>query len=285
MVKRPSFQFYPGDWLSDLSLKNCSLAAQGLWISMICLMHQGYPYGYLRTRGQIDENGEMKGGETLTSKRLACIVGVKLKSINTLLHELEVNGVFDRDVDGTIYSKRMVKDEKVRNSRASGGIKSIEHPNTCKPKSENVWVPLEDTHLVPPPSSSSSTSSVKIKKIISPKPSFSIEIPHWLASCDWENFVQHRKEMKAPLTERSAKMAIRTLQELRDSGNDIEQVIRQTIVNRWKGLFPIKQINQSKEVSYVEMLKQAGESLHSQYSSPFLEIPSNLGGEMDKKSH
>ena len=46
-MKRPAFQFYPGDWLHDTAVRACSLAARGLWIDMLSLMHQGHPYGNL----------------------------------------------------------------------------------------------------------------------------------------------------------------------------------------------------------------------------------------------
>ena len=46
-MKRPSFQFYPGDWLHDTGLRACSLAARGLWIDIVCFMHQAEPYGHL----------------------------------------------------------------------------------------------------------------------------------------------------------------------------------------------------------------------------------------------
>jgi len=46
-LKRPSFQFYPGDWLQRAALRACSLSARGLWIDMLSFMHQGSPYGHL----------------------------------------------------------------------------------------------------------------------------------------------------------------------------------------------------------------------------------------------
>jgi hypothetical protein len=48
--KRPAFQFYPGDWLRDMALRSCSMEARGLWIEMLCLMHDAVPYGHLRMR-------------------------------------------------------------------------------------------------------------------------------------------------------------------------------------------------------------------------------------------
>jgi len=50
-VKRPSFQFYPGDWLSNKKLRRCSPAERGAWIDLICLLHdpdQASEYGVIR---------------------------------------------------------------------------------------------------------------------------------------------------------------------------------------------------------------------------------------------
>ena len=48
-MKRPSFQFYPGDWQSDLKLRRCSAAARGVWIDILCALHDSDDgYGLLR---------------------------------------------------------------------------------------------------------------------------------------------------------------------------------------------------------------------------------------------
>lgn len=52
-VKRPAFQFYPGDWLRSTDLRSCSVGARGLWIDMICLMHEGTPYGHLKVNQKV----------------------------------------------------------------------------------------------------------------------------------------------------------------------------------------------------------------------------------------
>ena len=37
--KAAAFAFFPGDWTAALDLAACSLAAQGLWMRMLCYMH------------------------------------------------------------------------------------------------------------------------------------------------------------------------------------------------------------------------------------------------------
>jgi hypothetical protein len=111
-MKRPSFQFYPGDWMRDTALRSCSISARGLWIDMICLMHEGTPYGHLKV------NSKVIDGVTL-----ARMTGGEVGEVNILLNELKESGVLSVTEDGVIYSKRMVKDEDLRDLRAQGGSK------------------------------------------------------------------------------------------------------------------------------------------------------------------
>src|SRR5260364_174577 len=47
-MKRPSFQFYPADWQANSNLRRCTHAEKGVWISVMCLMHDSEEYGILR---------------------------------------------------------------------------------------------------------------------------------------------------------------------------------------------------------------------------------------------
>jgi hypothetical protein len=161
-LKRPSFQFYPGDWFHDASLRACSLAARGLWADMLCIMHQGTPYGHL-TLPATGEDGRKDVLRPILPHILARMVGTSTEDVQRLLEELESAGVFSRSEDGIIYSRRMVKDERLRESRANGGIQSLNNPNVPRPRDDRKDT-LEGSF--PPsfggsPSSSSSSSSSK----------------------------------------------------------------------------------------------------------------------------
>jgi hypothetical protein len=148
-VKRPSFQFYPGDWLNDAALRMVSVPARGLWIEMICLMHQGSDYGYLKVNGKV-----------ILPANLARMSGATLEETEAWLRELEDAGVFVRDEHGCIYSKRMIRDERVRAARAAGG-KLGGNPNLKKSaKKGEPKDNLPPNHPPTPSSSSSSSSSV-----------------------------------------------------------------------------------------------------------------------------
>jgi hypothetical protein len=150
-VKRPSFQFYPGDWLNDAALRMVSIAARGLWIDMICIMHQGSDYGYLKVNQKV-----------ILNSNLARMCGTTLKEVETLLAELEAAGVFSRTDDGCIFSRRMIRDEEVRKARAAGGhkggnpaLKKVSSKDNNKVVDKVILRP----NLRPTPSSSSSSSS------------------------------------------------------------------------------------------------------------------------------
>lgn len=157
-MKRPSFQFYPGDWLRDTALRSCSIAARGLWMDMLCFMHEGNPYGYLKVNHKV-----------IQEVNLVVMVGVNLDEIRRLLNELEEAGVFSRDKEGCIFSRRMVQDEKIRLKRSAAGllggnpkIKKNHLLNHQVNHQVNQEVNLVVENLVnrnPTPSSSSSSSS------------------------------------------------------------------------------------------------------------------------------
>ena len=111
-MKRPAFQFYPSDWRKDSGLRLCSLAARGLWVELMCIAHECEEYGKLK-----------QNGRGFSHKTLAKLVGLSPQTTLKLLKELEENGVFSRDEDGAIYSRRMVRDEELRKIRAEAGSK------------------------------------------------------------------------------------------------------------------------------------------------------------------
>ena len=145
-MKRPSFQFYPSDWLRDTALRSCSTGARGLWIDMICFMHEGNPYGHLKV-----------GNKVILPANLASMVGATLHEVEGWLDELRQAGVYELADAGEIYSKRMVRDESLRNKRAEGG-KLGGNPN-LKVNLKVIPKVEEKVKQIPTPSSSSSSSS------------------------------------------------------------------------------------------------------------------------------
>lgn len=107
MEKIPYIKFFPGDWLRD-NVSGCSLAAQGLWLRMMILMHDSERYGYLTMNGLPIPPG-------FIARKCGCDT---LEQYNTLLDELDNAGIPSRTPEGAIYSRRMVKDARERQRKA-----------------------------------------------------------------------------------------------------------------------------------------------------------------------
>lgn len=113
MQGKPWMKFFCRDWRADGRLKLCSLAACGLWVELLALMHdEGEPYGHLRI-----------GGAAITDpEEVAAAVGRPVREVKPALAELIARGVPSVADDGCLYSRRMVRDEEVRQRRAAGGF-------------------------------------------------------------------------------------------------------------------------------------------------------------------
>ena len=113
-MSTPWLKFYTSDWRSDPRLRMCSMAARGLWVEVICLMHEATPYGHLLVSGQCP-----------TDTQLAVLVGASPGEIPALLGELEAAGVFSRTKEGVIYSRKLSRMAKkaatARNNGRKGG--------------------------------------------------------------------------------------------------------------------------------------------------------------------
>ncbi len=175
-MKRPSFQWYPGDWLRSTDIRSCSVAARGLWIDMICLMHDGNPYGHLKV-----------GDKVILPVNLAQMVGATLHETEQWLEELEKSGVFSRKND-CIICRRMIRDEKIRESRAKGGILGG-NPALLNNKKVNL-----NANLKPTPASASASASASKPNL---KTLLDLGVNEKIAR-DW---LIVRKTKKAPLTE------------------------------------------------------------------------------------
>jgi hypothetical protein len=65
-------------------------------------------------------------------------------------------------------------------------------------------------------------------------------LPDWMPLENWRGFAEMRQRMKAALTPRAIAIAIKKLDALRAQGNDPAEVLDQSVVNGWKGIFPVK---------------------------------------------
>ena len=145
-MKLPSFQFYPGDWMKDPGLRSVSLEARGLWIDMLCLLFESGRRGYL----------QHATGKPVSDEQLARMTGSSSEQVSRLLRELEDSGVFSRTEHGTIYSRRMIRDERKRTACSDAGKRGGGNPTF---KGQTKGQAKGGSKQNPNPSSSISASS------------------------------------------------------------------------------------------------------------------------------
>lgn len=112
MAKKPSFQFYPGDWRKDQDLSRASLQAKGALIEVLCLAFECEKKGYLITNKipwTIDEIAHAIGGD-------------KIENIKAI-EELLLKKILKKSKKNEIFSKRMVEDARISKLRYRAGLK------------------------------------------------------------------------------------------------------------------------------------------------------------------
>lgn len=142
-------KFFWSDYADDPALKLCSLGAQGLWMRMLCIASAHDPIGYVAVAGR-----------GLTETDLARLTGASESEVVSLLGELDRNGVFSRDRQCRIYSRRMVRDARKAATAKKNGKKGG-NPTLCNnsknPSSDNPPVKPQDKPQEPRAKSQSSS--------------------------------------------------------------------------------------------------------------------------------
>lgn len=137
-------------------------------MDMLCLMHDGTPYGYLKV-----------GSKVILPINLSRMIGATLSETEGYLDELSEAGVFSKSDEETIFSRRMIRDEEIRTKRAAGGIKGGNPAlKTAKPKVNHFPTPssssspsgIPQSPTTPTPASPSSESGKKEKDVIPKSP-------------------------------------------------------------------------------------------------------------------
>lgn len=90
--------------MKDPELRAVSSGARGLWIDMLSLMFESARRGYL----------QFNNGKVVSAENLARMTGNSTDDVSHWLQELDNSGVLSRTDDGTIYSRRQVRDEATR---------------------------------------------------------------------------------------------------------------------------------------------------------------------------
>ncbi|MHB0918879.1 MAG: hypothetical protein ACYC1G_14005, partial [Thiobacillus sp.] len=169
-MRRPSFQFYPADWQANSNLRRCTHEEKGVWMDVMCILHDQAEYGIVRWTLR-----ELAQAAGCTVSRLNSLVGKQVlkgadagKTCEPLIY-VPRSGRKDgppvtliRQQAGPVwYSSRMVIDEHKRVLRGESGSSASgsPDPSPMPPFGDGSGAHPTHHHSRARPSSSSSSSS------------------------------------------------------------------------------------------------------------------------------
>jgi uncharacterized protein YdaU (DUF1376 family) len=66
------------------------------------------------------------------------------------------------------------------------------------------------------------------------------ELPDWLNKTDWNDFVEMRKKLKKPMTDRAVKLMLSKLETMKNKGINTSEVLQKSILANWSDVYEPK---------------------------------------------
>lgn len=74
-----------------------------------------------------------------------------------------------------------------------------------------------------------------------------VEIPEWIPICRFDAWLAMRRAIKEPPTREAIKLAVGKLEKMKAKGHDPGEVLDQSTLNNWKGLFEVRENGRSNQ--------------------------------------
>lgn len=78
------------------------------------------------------------------------------------------------------------------------------------------------------------------QETINKKQEQTLELPAWLSETHWKDFVEFRKFIKKPMTEKAKHLMLLKLQKIKDKGHDPILAMNTSIANNWSDIYEPK---------------------------------------------
>lgn len=126
---QPYLPLYVQDFITDEKLLNCSAAAHGVYIRLMCYMHKSEEYGVLHLKDKFKTSKQTQNNVKANSKQVPDFATMLRRflpfcedEIEDALNELIEYGVLQLDGD-RLVQKRMVRDAEISEKRKQAGSK------------------------------------------------------------------------------------------------------------------------------------------------------------------
>ena len=241
MSSTPWFKFYPGDYLADT--RRLTRSQHGAYLLILI--------DYFAT-GEAPPNDDL-----LLARLTLCDTQSEWLAIRKAIAQyFEITDVWlNSRCEKELLARRSEHTKKSEAGKKGNEIKwgssqsdtesdtesdSLNDRNT---RSQKLDVRSKKLEAIDHKSESKEFKSKELREtrlIIPP-----IQIPDWIPVDAWNDFVDSRKKLRKPLTQGAIKLAISTLSKLKSEGNDPKEVIEQSILSGYSGLFPVNRGKQS----------------------------------------
>jgi len=121
--KRPAIMFYTGDWMKDPHLGQCSPGTRGIWMDLLCAMHEA-------------QDAKLMGTAASLSRICRCTAEEMQEALKELAITQTANVTFSND-RVTIICRRMEKEFKERD----GNVLRVKKHREKRSSNENVMTP------------------------------------------------------------------------------------------------------------------------------------------------
>lgn len=218
-------------------------------------------YAMLRDRlqvsvknGWVDEEGRVYF--IYTREEAAVMIRKTERTIRKYFNELVEVNLLEEKIDGRTYKlylgkiqnngKYIENIEKLKQKREEKRLKKIGEKISPIKKTGEKFSPIkaEKGKKFPPSNTEYNSNTEYIKKEKKKKSNFDKTIENYTNSEELREaileFIKFRKGIKSSLTDRALTLLLRNLDKFAKNDNEKIEIINQSILNGWKGIFPLK---------------------------------------------
>ena len=177
-----------------------------------------------RTRNHIIN---LRNGEDI--EFLAVRLGLKPERLLEILNKMAELDAIDRELwtQHTIWSQNFV-------DRLKDVYDNRKQPLPNKPSITTISNPVSTIETL------ITTPVIPQRKLKETKGNQTIIIPDFVNKDLWEDFLEMRRKIRKPPTDKAKSLLLKDLEKYRAAGDDISEILRQSIKNNWAGVFPPK---------------------------------------------
>jgi len=220
MGKAPAFQFYAAEYLADEGVQLLTLEQEGIYNRL---------QAYCWREGSIPAD---------TGKLSRLCKNAPLDALDEVLKLFTPDESQQRFIHKALEAQRQ-KQASFKASCAERGAQGAKKRWQSHSSAIDQLIANDDFAFA---SSSSSSTATKTKKKKTPQAAAAqFSLPSYIDPEAWSGYEQMRVKARKPLTDRARQLAVAELQKLEAQGYKAADVLNQSTMNSWMGLFAIRQ--------------------------------------------